>query len=493
MAITLPGGFNITNNEPADARVSVANQTARLALSSANVYEGLKVYERDTNLTYTLIDATTPSASLSWEIDGSSVFTKLSGSNTFIGNQTISGSLVVSGSLTGDGSGLTNIQANSVVGLNLSQISSGSYSASISQNGGLSVNTSITASGYSGDGSGLINIPASSVTGLNLSQISSGSYSASVSENGGLSVNTTVSATSFTGSGDGLINIPASSIIGLNLSQIASGSVSASISETNGLVVNTSVTASGFSGSGVGLTDITPTQVGAEPAIPNKSTGIVKYDTGWVFLSGSWVTEDLLSLSNNSTANVTTARHGLTPKLPNIAGQYLDGQGNWTTPSGVVNSYKQQAFSNVTSSTVIHNFNTYPEVKCYDTNNEEFIPYKIKNNTVNDFTVTFSTSSSGTIVATVGSPQPQQYTTVNSNYTVAVTDRIISCTTAGITVNLITAVGNAGREFVIDNASTGTIYVDASGSESINNTSIQSINKDNAMHIYSNGVNWRIY
>ena len=49
MAIILPGGFNITNNEPSDARFSVANTAARYALSSANVYEGLTVYEQDTN------------------------------------------------------------------------------------------------------------------------------------------------------------------------------------------------------------------------------------------------------------------------------------------------------------------------------------------------------------------------------------------------------------------------------------------------------------
>ena len=56
MAIILPGGFNITNNEPADARFSVANRAARYALSSANIYEGLTVYEQDTNRYYVLID-----------------------------------------------------------------------------------------------------------------------------------------------------------------------------------------------------------------------------------------------------------------------------------------------------------------------------------------------------------------------------------------------------------------------------------------------------
>ena len=46
-----------------------------------------------------------------------------------------------SGSFQGSGASLTDIPASAIGGLNLSQIASGSFSASISQNGGLSVNT----------------------------------------------------------------------------------------------------------------------------------------------------------------------------------------------------------------------------------------------------------------------------------------------------------------------------------------------------------------
>ena len=52
-----------------------------------------------------------------------------------------------SGSFFGNGSGITNIPSTSIVGLNLSQISSGTATASISQNSGLFVNTNITSSG----------------------------------------------------------------------------------------------------------------------------------------------------------------------------------------------------------------------------------------------------------------------------------------------------------------------------------------------------------
>ena len=60
-------------------------------------------------------------------------------------DMSLSGSF--SGSFQGDGSDLTNIPATGIVGLNLSQIASGSSTASISPNGGLFVNTHITASG----------------------------------------------------------------------------------------------------------------------------------------------------------------------------------------------------------------------------------------------------------------------------------------------------------------------------------------------------------
>ena len=52
---------------------------------------------------------------------------------------------------------------------------------------------------FSGSGANLSNIPASGIVGFNLSQISSGSFSASISD-AGLLVNTRVVANSFTGS-----------------------------------------------------------------------------------------------------------------------------------------------------------------------------------------------------------------------------------------------------------------------------------------------------
>jgi hypothetical protein len=69
--------------------------------------------------------------------------------------------------------------------------------------GSLNVTAGITGSytgSFVGDGNGLFNIPASGIVGLNLSQILSGSVSASISPDSGLQINTNVTATSFTGS-----------------------------------------------------------------------------------------------------------------------------------------------------------------------------------------------------------------------------------------------------------------------------------------------------
>jgi hypothetical protein len=56
MAIILPGGFNITNSDPVDARFALANQSARYALSLANVYKGLIVFQQDDSTMWVLTD-----------------------------------------------------------------------------------------------------------------------------------------------------------------------------------------------------------------------------------------------------------------------------------------------------------------------------------------------------------------------------------------------------------------------------------------------------
>jgi hypothetical protein len=101
MAIILPSGFQITNIEPVDSRFSVANSSSRLGFSSANVYEGLTVYQQDTNKYYILVDTGSHTIEAGWQEVGASINTgsfATTSSNVFIGNQTITGSLFVSSS-----------------------------------------------------------------------------------------------------------------------------------------------------------------------------------------------------------------------------------------------------------------------------------------------------------------------------------------------------------------------------------------------------------
>jgi hypothetical protein len=92
-----------------------------------------------------------------------------------------------------------------------SPIVSGSFlsTGSLSQIGNATITGSLNVSGsgisltdgtFSGSGANLFNIPAAGIVGLNLSQIASGSVSASISPDRGLLINTRVSASNFTGS-----------------------------------------------------------------------------------------------------------------------------------------------------------------------------------------------------------------------------------------------------------------------------------------------------
>lgn len=52
-------------------------------------------------------------------------------------------------------------------------------------------------------------------------------------------------------------------------------------------------------------------------------------------VGGLWqVSESGLWLSDNTIADVSTARHGLVPKAPNDTTKFLRGDGTWAVPSG---------------------------------------------------------------------------------------------------------------------------------------------------------------
>jgi hypothetical protein len=232
------------------------------------------------------------------------------------------------------------------------------------------------------------------------------------------------------------------------------------------------------------------------------STDFVNQGTTTTVLHGNgagsptWqaIVEDDIYLQDNTTNNVNAVRHGFAPILSNNADQFLNGQGNWTSvPTGVLNSYKTQAFSNQTSVNIIHNFGAYPVIQIIDNTGAVLIPLSITNNSLNDFTVTFAISTSGNIIASVGSPQPMAITDVNSDYFILITDRIIVALAEDITITLPVSSGNLGREFIIDNDSTGNITLSPSSGELIQGETSQTIPFDSAINVYSNNTGWRIF
>jgi hypothetical protein len=113
-----------------------------------------------------------------------------------------------SGSFQGNGAGLTDLPASSIVGLNLTQIADSQISASVSSTSTPFIVTSASVNLLTVNNQGLVT--ANNFTG-SFQGISSGSFSGS-----------------FQGNGDGLTDIPAASIVGLNLSLVSTGSVTAS-------------------------------------------------------------------------------------------------------------------------------------------------------------------------------------------------------------------------------------------------------------------------
>ena len=90
MAIIVGSGFTPGNNEPIDTRFTVANANGRFSFAKDNVFEGLTVYQRDTDKYYILVDTANSGSNSGWrEVVASS------------GSFAITGSLYVTGSLTG--------------------------------------------------------------------------------------------------------------------------------------------------------------------------------------------------------------------------------------------------------------------------------------------------------------------------------------------------------------------------------------------------------
>ena len=204
------------------------------------------------------------------------------------------------------------------------------------------------------------------------------------------------------------------------------------------------------------------------------------------------VIEEDIELRDVNDNNTTLERHGFAPKLSGVPTQYLNGQGVWITPGSIANAYTSVGFSNQTSVVVIHGFGAFPIVQVMDSSGVVLVPLSIVNDSINQFTVSFVEQVSGTIIASLGSPQASNITTVSSDYLIISDDKIIEAVVAGIEITLPSAASLIGYEYTIDNNSLGNIQVLPQPGESISGKFFQDLNKDEAMSVYSNGTNWRI-
>ncbi len=109
------------------------------------------------------------------------------------------------------------------------------------------------------------------------------------------------------------------------------------------------------------LTDITTNNVtstkhGFAPKSPADATQFLNGATTPAFAA---VKDSDLSTSDITTNNATITKHGFLKKLSNVPTEYMDGTGNWSTPSSGGVSYSQDIGDNSSTAIVVtHNLGT---------------------------------------------------------------------------------------------------------------------------------------
>jgi hypothetical protein len=249
--------------------------------------------------------------------------------------------------------------------LTLDKIKSGIVTASVStgansfilESGGTTLFAVSNTGVLSGSGANLFNIPASGITGLNLSQIGSGSYTASIADNK-FKVNTNSEITGsltvtgvISGNGSGLTNVPASGVVGLNLSQIATGSVTSSVNvgSTPFSIISGSSTLLSLDSTGLAV-------VSSSINIGNPTDG--GYSTGFfdTFTNNTKVSDAIDEISA-AFLDLAPAKAGtlvgtnLTVSSPSVFSGYLAGGLN--SSDWYVGTSAYSLISNLTSTTTV--------------------------------------------------------------------------------------------------------------------------------------------
>lgn len=84
------------------------------------------------------------------------------------------------------------------------------------------------------------------------------------------------------------------------------------------------------------------------------------------------------------------------------------------------------------------------------------------------------------------------YLDVPSTYTAGTDDYYLNIVSSGVVLNLPTAAGIKGKQYVIKNSTSVGIIIDAFSAETIDNTSIITLGADDSVQLVSNGTGWKI-
>lgn len=198
-----------------------------------------------------------------------------------------------------------------------------------------------------------------------------------------------------------------------------------------------------------------------------------------------------LLISDIVTNNANTLRHGFLPKLSGNASQYLTGVGTYSTIAGSSgpSNYAEVSFSGQTSVNVVHDFGIKPIIQIL-ISSEVAIPYSITHNSDNDFTVTFTTAQTGSIIATAGSPDVPNVATVSTNTVLTSDSNIVIITASDITVTLPSAIGLTGKKIIVNMSEQGVSHVIPNGIETIRGTDGFLMEKNDKLEVVSTGAEW---
>ena len=235
------------------------------------------------------------------------------------------------------------------------------------------------------------------------------------------------------------------------------------------------------------------------PEAPSDGTCYGRKNTAWAATSGlSWkgpyvaltayVIDDAVSYAGSSYICIAPS----TGNLPTDASfwQLLSSMGN-PGVSGISGSLIVP-FTTQTSVNVAHFFGAYPAVQVLE-GTTLLVPLSVVHNTVNDFTVTFTTATSGSIVVTIGGVSTA-VVSKSSNYTLTVTDNLV-LVTAACTITLPATAGKQGKTYSIKHMTDSgiSIVVDTTGGATIDGELTKTlIAKYTTLIIFTDGSNWFI-